>query len=69
MKRFVGTFLLDAATEDLKSSSLGFPESGLGVHYTPSLGWIRRAGQWAATNTPIMPFSFKRLTLLIKAVT
>jgi hypothetical protein len=36
MWRYVGTFLLDASTEVLKSSSLGFPELGLGVHCTPS---------------------------------
>jgi hypothetical protein len=36
MYRYLGTYLLDASIEVLKSSSLGFSESGLGVHYTPS---------------------------------
>jgi hypothetical protein len=36
MWRSLGTFLLDASIEVLKSSALGFPESGLGVHCTPS---------------------------------
>jgi hypothetical protein len=65
MKRYLGTFLLDASTKVLKSSSLGFPESGLGVHYTPSLDELASlmvglgGPAWAATHTPIRPFSFK----------
>jgi hypothetical protein len=35
MKRYLGTFLLDASIDVLKSSFLGFPESGLGFHCTP----------------------------------
>jgi hypothetical protein len=37
MKKYLGKILLDASTKVLKSSSLEFPESSLGVYCTPSL--------------------------------
>jgi hypothetical protein len=58
MKRDIGKFLLDASIEVLKSSSLGFPESGLGFHCTPSpselassrVGLSGPANRWPHTH-------------------
>jgi hypothetical protein len=36
MQRYLGIFLLDASLEVLEPSFPEFPESGLGVHCTPS---------------------------------
>jgi hypothetical protein len=32
-------------------------------------GWTQQASQRVATHTPVKPFSFRRLTLLVKAAT
>jgi hypothetical protein len=37
MRKFLEIFLLDASPGALESFFLGFPESGLGVCYTPSI--------------------------------
>jgi hypothetical protein len=53
----------------------GFPSRILGSAIFPP-GWTcffkgmaRRASQWVAMQTPVMPCSFKALILLVKAVT
>jgi hypothetical protein len=40
MRRYLGIFLLDASPEVLEPSFPEFPESGLGVRCTPSLGGL-----------------------------